>query len=281
MFGSVKPFKPELKVAEFDTYKAVYCTLCKRIGKKYGHLFRATLSYDFAFLVLVGLALQEEPNEYVCKRCVYNPFKKCSYCVSHLDVVDRVAAMSVRMLYEKMSDNVMDETGIRRLGSRILRAMMKRGYRRAGQDEPEAAAILSELTKRQRSAERSDCTPEEAAEPTAWALGELCRLLSVTEVDSAHLFRMGYCLGKWAYLADALTDREDDAKKGRFNPLIGKSTDDVLPLLNVSANEAGEAFDRLPALYYNGIVRNILYLGLPHEIERIIRQKEERHEGSL
>ena len=274
MFGSVKPFKPELKMAEYDTYKAVYCTLCKRLGRKYGHGFRITLSYDFTFLALVGLALQDEPSQYCRKRCVYNPFKACHYCSTNLDVVDRVAAMSVLMLYEKALDNLTDETGLRRLGACILKTWMKRGYRKAKADEPEAADILRELTARQHDVEQRAASPEEAAELTADALGRLCRLLSVTPVDAQPLYRMGYCLGKWVYLADALADREDDQKKNRFNPLIGIADENILPLLHLSGNEAGEAFDRLPALYYNGIIRNILYLGLPHEMERIVHNKE-------
>ncbi|MFT9057020.1 MAG: DUF5685 family protein, partial [Ethanoligenens sp.] len=28
MFGYVKPFKPELKIREFEAYRAVYCGMC-------------------------------------------------------------------------------------------------------------------------------------------------------------------------------------------------------------------------------------------------------------
>ena len=50
MFGYVTVYKPELKVKEYEAYKGVYCTLCKRLGKDYGFLSRLTLSYDFTFL---------------------------------------------------------------------------------------------------------------------------------------------------------------------------------------------------------------------------------------
>ena len=33
MFGYIKPFKPELKVREFDTYQAFYCGLCRQLCK--------------------------------------------------------------------------------------------------------------------------------------------------------------------------------------------------------------------------------------------------------
>jgi len=60
LFGYIRTFKPEMKVKEFDTYKAVYCGLCKQLGKVYGPFARLTLSYDFTFLSLISLGLAPE-----------------------------------------------------------------------------------------------------------------------------------------------------------------------------------------------------------------------------
>lgn len=53
MFGYVKVCKPELKVREYEEYKAVYCTLCRVIGKEYGQTSRALLNYDATFYILL------------------------------------------------------------------------------------------------------------------------------------------------------------------------------------------------------------------------------------
>ena len=60
MFGYVKAHKPELKMAEYDTYKAVYCSLCRQLGKDYGVFAKFILSYDFVFLAMLKLGLQDE-----------------------------------------------------------------------------------------------------------------------------------------------------------------------------------------------------------------------------
>lgn len=57
MFGYVKAYKPELKVRDYEQYKAVYCSLCKTLGREYGLFARLTLSYDFTFAALLRLAL--------------------------------------------------------------------------------------------------------------------------------------------------------------------------------------------------------------------------------
>ena len=32
MFGYIKPYKSEMKVGEYDTFKAIYCGLCKQLA---------------------------------------------------------------------------------------------------------------------------------------------------------------------------------------------------------------------------------------------------------
>ena len=59
MFGYIKIAKPELKVKEYEMYKAVYCSLCRELGKSYGFLSRLTLSYDFTFLALLNMSLKD------------------------------------------------------------------------------------------------------------------------------------------------------------------------------------------------------------------------------
>ena len=73
MFGYVRPYKPELRFKEFDAYKAVYCSLCKEIGRRYGRVLRLTLSYDLTFLALLQLSLRDLPICLEKKRCVCNP----------------------------------------------------------------------------------------------------------------------------------------------------------------------------------------------------------------
>ena len=79
MFGYVKAFKPELKMIEYDTYKAIYCSICKQLKKDYGFVAPFVLSYDFVFLASLKLATQDSICGYEKRRCKYNCLKKCMY----------------------------------------------------------------------------------------------------------------------------------------------------------------------------------------------------------
>ena len=70
MFGYVRPFKPYMRMFEYDIYKAVYCGLCKDMGRRYGFVTRFTLSYDFAFLSLMDLSVRGVKLDAEKQRCI-------------------------------------------------------------------------------------------------------------------------------------------------------------------------------------------------------------------
>lgn len=80
---------------------------------------------------------------------------------------------------------------------------------------------------------------------------------------------MGFYIGKFVYLMDALEDVKKDRKKGSYNlfsemgdvweeELQKKIREDMAEMMA----EAARAFERLPIVAYAGIIRNILYSGV-------------------
>ena len=105
MFGYVRPVKCELKVKEYDYYKAVYCGLCHSLKKRCGSIARFVVNYDFVFVYLL-IALVERPEENkVRKKCVVCP--KGKQCIDSV-VLDSLADISVIMAYLKLRDEIFD-----------------------------------------------------------------------------------------------------------------------------------------------------------------------------
>ena len=44
MFGYVKPDSGELRVKDYDFYRATYCGICREMGRATGNASRVTLS---------------------------------------------------------------------------------------------------------------------------------------------------------------------------------------------------------------------------------------------
>lgn len=274
MFGYVKVYKPELKVCEFDTYKAVYCSVCKNLGKNYGHIMRMSLSYDFAFLAMLGLCVKKTQCAFKKSHCVYNPFKHCWYNADNDDVFDFCSAAAVIMMYYKLTDDVRDASFIKGLPCRALRAIIRRRFKKASRLYPQILRAVSTLDTDQIQSEiKRDGSLDTSAEPTAKALSAVCGLLANNDEQKRILEQIGYCTGKWVYIADALDDAESDMKSGLYNPVTMRDQNDVIGTLNVCSTQAGRAFELLNQNCYGNIMKNIFYLGMPNEIKRIVKQK--------
>lgn len=85
MFGYLQIEKEELLVKEFETYKAVYCGLCKQMGKDYSFLTRLTLSYDSTFYAMLLMSLHSSCGGFKKGRCTCNPLKRCNFAYSKND----------------------------------------------------------------------------------------------------------------------------------------------------------------------------------------------------
>ena len=135
LFGYVRIGKPELKVREYEMYKAVYCSLCKALGKHYGIISRLTLSYDFTFLALLNMSLKEGCCHIERKGCVFNPLKKCNYCKDD-GFLDMPSAVAMIMLYYKICDNIADEKGFKKLGYMLLKPLFSGAHKKAARQYP-------------------------------------------------------------------------------------------------------------------------------------------------
>ncbi len=280
MFGYVKVYKPDLKIAQYDTYKAIYCSLCKNLGKNYGHLLRMTLSYDFTFLALLKLSLKEDDCCFKKSHCVYNPLKKCYYNDNHEDVFDFVSAVAVFMIYFKIQDNIRDEKGFKKLGNIIAGNYLKRKLNKAKMRFPDVFDVVCEYNESQINAENSNfACLDSVAEPTAKVLAAICSMLSDSDEEKALLSRLGYCVGRWIYLIDDVNDFKEDSEHGKVNAVCLSSFDSVISNLYLSSNEAGLAFSSLNVKRFDGIIKNILYIGMPAQVDLILNSRKEEQDG--
>ena len=293
MFGYVKIFRPELKIVEYEQYKAIYCSLCRTLGRRYGLAARMTLSYDFTFLALFLMALDKENVMFERGRCPFHPLKKRMLCVSN-DILDYTADVAMLLVYHKLTDTVKDERLIKRQTARFLRLLYKRDYDRAVDRRPQEAQAANAFVQAQDDVESSENPCVDAcAEPTAAFLSAIASARCNDE-RSACAARFGYCLGRFIYLADAMEDLRDDIKNDRFNPYAlgdGVRSDDewltqrksyAAQSLHASVAVCAECFSQLELHRFEGILANVIFKGLPLVIERLSKNGEgTAHEGSI
>ena len=267
MFGYVRPLTAELKVRELEDYKAVYCGLCRTMGKRHGFLARFTLNYDFAFLVMV-LAQETEPGEAKECRCPAHPFRKRKMCLQ-MPALDVAADESMILSYHKLRDDVTDNGFFRGLPARMAAFVLKPAYRKAAAAQPEFDRKVASCLKELRILEQERSPSLDRPADTFARILQAAAPLTGNESRDRALSQLLYHVGRWIYLIDAWDDLEDDIRSGSYNPVLERYEhcpkeyeQDVRITLLHSRNLAISAYGLLQSARWDGILSNVLYLGL-------------------
>jgi hypothetical protein len=272
-------------VYELERYKAVYCGLCRSVGRGYGLLARFTLNYDFAFLAM-ALDRETAPCPMSRRRCPAHPFRRRPMCQA-TPALELAAAESLILSYQKLRDDVADRGFFRGLPARVAARFLRRAYRRAAAARPAFDRAVTENLDRLHDLERERCPSMDRTADT------FARILQAAAPDTGDdavdrpLGQMLYHMGRWIYLIDAWDDLERDLREGGYNPLIQRyqgrpreHLEEVRATLRHSRNLAASAYALVKAERWDGILSNILYLGLP-AIEESVFAGRWRRKGTL
>ena len=288
MFGYIAPLKSELKVREFEVYSAYYCAVCRAVGRRYGELPRLMLSYDAAFIALLGDSLREEGNETEFRtfRCFNNPLKKRNEVLS-TPAIDYAADVLALLGYHGLKDRKEDGDA----GSPVKQglaaggeAIMRRAGRKAAANIPEQALEVYSCLSMQAELEKSKTAEiDKAADPTGQFMSSVVDFSTVLGLSKATetseiLRRLGYHLGRYIYIIDAIDDFEKDRRSGAYNPLLLQEIpkESLETSLSLDLANIGECIEKLPLVYHKSIIENIVYLGLNAVKDEILMYPQEK-----
>ncbi len=277
------PDKPELKIKEYEVFKAFYCGVCKSIGRRHGIIPRLTLSYDSAFLAILLWSLEDKNLEVNRERCIVHPIKKRHIVIKN-EIIDYSADINIILSYFNLEDNKIDDGSIiAKTGTAILRPI----YKKLRKKYREKCDIIEQRLKELTELEENRCTSMDmAAEPFAKIMEEVVAYNPLCKDENIEktIRWIGYNLGKWIYLLDAFDDIEDDAKYNRYNPFLCKENlknEEINQLkdqiknrvefsLIYSLDQIGKAYELLYTKNVKGLLENIIYLGMYKKTEKIL-----------
>lgn len=219
MFGYIGPDLPNLYIKDSVLYKALYCGLCKSIGGKCGQCGRFTLTYDLTFLSALYHNLLDMDVEIKEERCVLHWITRRPVAKNDA-LTERIGCLNVIMAHYKLDDDVADEGK-----GRGKRALISKAYKRA----KAAEGKLDEIVRRNYAAltdyeKKNGDSIDIAADSFGNMIREIsAELLGAKSTPVAE--NLGYNLGKWIYLIDALDDFDKDKAKKRFNPFVNAYPD--------------------------------------------------------
>ena len=303
MTGYVIINKNILSGDEFDVYSGYYCGICKSIGRRFGQIPRLALSYDSVFLAMLLSSLTGEDVNIEYEHCALHHIKK-KPVIKNDDAVDYAADMLLILAYYNFLDDKNDEHRIRgSLGVGILKSAygkLEKKYPGICQEVEDNISKLARLEKEnsgsldltceafgnvmrpifsgfqnrsfetESNIESTDISKKNSVEP------RLEKRIN-DSMETRILGELGFNIGKWIYLMDALDDLEKDRKSGSYNPLIyrERGTCGVDDLLYNYLGQISNAIDLLEIRKNKGIIENVIWNGLRARTESLLMGEDQ------
>ena len=272
MFGYVRPNLTDMSLEAQQRYRSHYCGLCHAIGARHGSLARMALTFDLAYLTIFLGSLYEPEETAGEARCVPHPVKAHAWVRSH--ITDYAADLTIALTWHKLRDDWQDDCNV---AAKAASAALKTAYRKVKAAWPrQCEAIERTLAELSEVEKRCDPSPDAAAR----CFGELMAELFVMQEDywANALRAFGYSLGRYIYLLDATCDYDKDVRKGSYNPvlLMEKKPEDMRDTLELLLGDASAAFEKLPLIQDEEILRNILYSGVWQGYNEYLHKKDKK-----
>jgi hypothetical protein len=293
LFGYVTPLKAEMKVKDWARFKCYYCGLCCHIKKEFGNIPRMSLNYDMTFLGLLLDALNPEEITVLKHRCVLHPTEKKTV-ITNNKALSYAAAMNISLFYYKLLDDVQDDKNIKS----TLLSMLLSPYKRKFSSSitvinNSISQYLNKLSILENS--KSFSSIDEICDPFSSLVGIIMRDYPYELNDDCPelrntLYNLGYSIGKWIYLIDALDDLMSDIEKKKFNPLAflynkeSLSYDEFIELIKPKMEftilncgyTCRENLEKLNLARNKDILYNIIELGLMDKYINIIQAQSKK-----
>ncbi|MBQ6066568.1 MAG: hypothetical protein IJK89_07070 [Clostridia bacterium] len=255
LFGFVVANPEKLNEEQRAHYRAVYCGLCRALGKEHGFIDRLTLTYDLAFLILVLSAVEGEPYESLAERCPIHPSKH-TYAVNRF--TSYAASMNVALSYYKFLDDKNDEGS---MGASVKAAIFRKEALAAAEQYPDQCKAITECLDKLSAAEKADVLmPDIPAGIFGELMGALFAVDGLTQKDA--LYDFGCALGKAVYVMDAAADRKKDLKKKQYNPLVMLKKEEIKTILDILMADVVEQYKKLTVSQDAALIENVLYSGI-------------------
>jgi len=279
LFGYIKPLADDLKMREFELYKSFYCGLCKTMGV----FARVTLNYDMVFLALVRVALSGGKIENKSFRCALKPWKKRAYIKSNESLAYSASIAGILTYYKCIDDRRDTKNKLKKFIFSLISVFFLRGKNKACARYPELDEKIKESLENLNNLEKNKCA---SIDETAAAFAGLMQTAASFGLESNARIaeQIGWHLGRWLYIIDAIDDLSKDLKKREYNAFIeyygdknkfAQDLDNIKYSLTSSLEQINTAFSLLADSPVSPIILNIINLGLCDVQEKILKNNKQ------
>jgi len=274
MDGYLRPYIPELKIQDYQTYRSYCCGVCSQLRVDYGRATHRLLNHDMVTLALLADCLAGREGTEMRNLCGRHLIKR-RQMMSHTKGIRYAAQAEILLAWQQA--NKLDPGTLslpERLRFYIEKVQLRTAYRRALTEGRQIDRLLQQARDHAAVLEQAGCTDFDAAcEPAGNFYGALYAACAPDESTVKPLRRMGFYVGKISYLLKSAESCEADRAAGRYNVFVvnGLSREAALESAksrcNRAAAELARAYNLLGIKLNRSLLDNIVFLGLEHSVE--------------
>lgn len=294
MFGYVTPCKMELKIKDYEKFKAYYCGLCVSIKNNIGNIPRVSLNYDMTFLALLLDSLEYGDQIYTKKLCLFHPTNK-KIILKDSDALKYAAFCNISLSYFKILDDIYDENSIK---NKIMYLFLKRYLKNMPPNFKDIFETIKSKLKDLYMLEKNckNISIDALCHPFGDLTGFILKSYNVHNKNIVEdLYLLGYNLGKWIYIIDALDDLKKDMEKKKFNAInccfnyrnlcyenfISQITPRIDFILGTCAAQCTNIFTKMSIKKNKELIYNILQYGLLDKMDKVFKRGVYKNEKSI
>ena len=196
--------------------------------------------------------------------------------------------MNVSLVYYKLIDDINDDNSMKsKIGALCLSPYKKKFNRNVTRVNGIIEENLNRLSKLEK--DKNFESIDEICDPFSLIVANILKLYpgkidNDSEELRENLYILGYALGKWIYVIDALDDLEEDIKNNKFNPInylyninskdYKEFIEEIKPRIEFTILNCGynckEALEKLPIKRNKEILENIISLGMMDKYTKIV-----------
>lgn len=248
--------------------------------------------YARATMVMLRRIYQRLQSQYpdLCRGIEENLTALATLEAAKCDSIDRAADAFSRIMEIIFQEGVRalygEKAEVELTGGKEPEINTEPGVTEGAPPNPEAESEM--LKEHKTGAERSGNKPPDSKAERKMPKTKSISLDALIETTG----RIGWHLGKWIYLIDAVDDIEENLESGSYNPLLYRFSYDaagetpqefrnrIEPELRFNLFHylaiASNSLQELPLQKNQGILENIVYLGLYRKTEEIITHIEKK-----
>ncbi|WP_433798847.1 DUF5685 family protein [Actinomycetospora sp. CA-084318] len=287
MFGFLRPCRHHLSPELHALWSAHLCGLCLALRDGAGQQARVTTHVDALVVSVLGAA-QGVADSRRAGPCPLRGMRPATVVTG--DGARLAASTALLLAADRVADHVEDRDGpfaarpAAVVGKRLATRWARAGTSVASDVGFDPAALLA-VPARQRAVESAAGVGlAEATAPTEAAVGAALAhtaVLAGRPDNVAPLDEAGRLLGRLAHLLDAVTDLDEDAAHGRWNPVAASGTSRSAALARCREAVAGIGAALRRVRFDPGPARGLAHALLVHETARAVTRAEQGPEPPL